>query len=161
MSRAALGALLAATLLAAGAHAMGRRPKKAPGGMDMEAAKNAQVVDVSPSEWRGTFSSEEKPSARIIESGAEWERLWRDSIRQEPPPVDFSKYLAAVVFLGSQPTGGYTIQFLEPLTDGRELMLRYRSKPPTGITFQAFTQPYAIRLYRKTELKVSLAEVKD
>lgn len=125
----------------------------------MEAAKNA-TADVTPNEWRGAFCGEAKPSARIIESGSEWDRLWQDSVKQPAPEVDFSKYVAAVVFLGSQPTGGYTIEFLGPLSDGVELVLRYRPRAPTGMVIQAFTQPYAIKLYRKTGLKVSLAESK-
>ena len=154
-----LAALLLATLTATG-FAMGRRtPKKTPEDKSMEAAKSA-AADVTPNEWRAAFCAEARPSARIIESGAEWDRLWQDSLKQPAPEVDFSKHVAAVVFLGSQPTGGYTVEFLEPLSDGVELLLRYRVRAPTGMVIQAFTQPYAIKLYKKTGLKVSLAEAK-
>lgn len=151
---------VAAALVATTVFAMGRQMKKGPGGTSMNGAKDA-AADVTPNEWRGGFCAEERPSARIIESGAEWDRLWRDSIKQKSPEVDFSKHLAAAVFLGAKPTGGYGVEYLDPLSDGKELVLRYRVRSPKGMVIQAFTQPYAVKLYRKTGLKVSLAEAKD
>ena len=157
-----LGAAVLAALIAATAMAMGRQMKAGPGGKGMESGKNLAAVDVTPNEWRGTFCAEERPSARIIESGAEWDRLWRDAIKQKTPEADFAKVVATAVFLGSKPTGGYGVAFLEPLSDGKEIVLRYRVRSPQGgMVIQAFTQPYAVKLYRKTGLKLSLAEVKD
>ncbi|MBI4347452.1 MAG: protease complex subunit PrcB family protein [Elusimicrobia bacterium] len=149
-----LWGLVLASALVATAVAMGRKtPKTSPGNEPMDA-----TADVTPSEWRGAYSAENAPSARIVESGAEWDRLWRDSLNQPAPPVNFSQYVAAAVFLGAQPTGGYGVEFLPPLSNAQELALRYRVVKPKGFVTQAFTQPYAIRLYKKTGQRVSLAE---
>ena len=153
----------AAALVAASmslALAMGRKtPKTQNGGGPMEATKNA-TADVVPNEWKGSHSAETAPSARLIESGAEWDTLWRDALNQKAPAVNFSKYFAAAVFLGAQPTGGYGVEFSEPLSNGQELLLRYRVNTPKGMVTQAFTQPYAIKLYKKGGLKASLSEEK-
>lgn len=145
--------------LGAAALAMGRRTPKTVSGGSMEATTNA-TADVTPNEWKGSHSAEAAPSARIIESGAEWDRLWRDAVSQQAPAVNFAKYFAAAVFLGAQPTGGWGVEFIEPLSNGEELVLRYRVRKPTGMVTQAFTQPYTIKLYKKVELKVSLSEEK-
>ncbi len=150
-----------AAVLSTLALAMGRKTPKTPtGGGAMEATKNA-AADVTPNEWKGSHSAETAPSARILESGAEWDRLWRDAIGQKAPAVNFSKYFAAAVFLGAQPTGGWGVEFLEPLSNGQELVLRYRVQKPKGMVTQAFTQPYSIKLYKKSGLKVSLSEDKS
>ncbi|MBI5200508.1 MAG: protease complex subunit PrcB family protein [Elusimicrobia bacterium] len=149
-----------AAVLAVPVLAMGRKtPKTQSGGGPMEATKNF-AADVTPNEWRGSHSAETGPSARIVESGAEWDRLWRDAVNQKAPAVNFNKYFAAAVFLGAQPTGGYGVEFIEPLSNGQELVLRYRILRPKGMVTQAFTQPYAIKLYKKGGLKASLSEDK-
>lgn len=116
--------------------------------------------DASPSEWRGQFGGEPEPSARVISAAPEWERLWRETLRGEPPPVDFGRHRAVAVFAGSRSTGGFSVEFLEPEVDGGEAVVRYRIRGPGPGQFvvQAFTRPYAIRLYRRTELRLSVAE---
>ena len=93
----------------------------------------------------------------------EWEKLWRTGMNHTPPAIDFTKHFAVAVFLGSRPTGGYSIDFLEPLADAQAVLIRYKVLAPSSKSFviQAFTQPYAIKLFNKTDQKVSLAEMKS
>ena len=159
MSKALCLALL---LACAGAlHAMGRKPpekKETP----MENASQL-IATETPNEWRGAFCAESRPSTRVITTLQEWEKLWRLGMNHTPPDIDFTKHFAVAVFLGSQPTGGYSVDFLEPLADARDVLIRYTVLAPSSKSFviQAFTQPYAIKLFNKTERKISLAEMKS
>ncbi|MBI4422411.1 MAG: protease complex subunit PrcB family protein [Elusimicrobia bacterium] len=161
--RVVAAACMASLLAALPVWAMGRRvPKDAKEGR-MERVHDAEASDVTPNEWRGAFCAQAQPSARIVESPAEWSDLWRAALNQPAPVVDFSRHFALAVFLGSKPTGGFGVEFLDPISDGRELLLRYRVREPApdGMVTQAFTQPYAVKLYRRTKLRVALAEAKD
>ena len=111
-------------------------------------------------QWNGSSSRGSNPSIHLVFKAADWNRLWKDSLAQEAPSVDFTHYFAAAVFLGLKKTGGYGVDFLEPETQKDRLILRYRVRAPAKnkMVTQAFTKPYAIRLYPSTPLKVSIIE---
>ena len=128
----------------------------------MKNAEELEAKDRSPREWSGAFCGMPEPSVHVVAGRKEWEQLWTAAFNSQPvPPVDFDRYFAIAVFLGSQPTGGYGVQFLEPLADAEKALIRYKVRKPGKGQFviQAFTQPYAVKLYRRTGLKVSASEV--
>ncbi|TPW19035.1 MAG: exported protein of unknown function [Elusimicrobia bacterium] len=157
-------ALLAVLLTPLPAHAMGRKPAETKkSGGPMEIASALAVTGIPASEWRGQFCGESAAGTRVVDRPADWEKLWRMTMNQTAPAVDFQKHFAVAVFAGSRPTGGYGAEFLEPLTDGRSVVIRYRLRAPSsrGFVIQAFTQPYAVKLYNKTPLPVAVDEIKD
>lgn len=93
--------------------------------------------------WEGQFCSIAAPSSRIVEDRRAWEALWREAFDREAPPADFAKDFAVAVFLGARPTGGWSVEFFE---DGGRVRWRERG-PGDSFAAQAFTQPYAIRLF--------------
>ncbi len=105
-----------------------------------------------PSFWKGGNSNSAE-TALLIESEEAWKSVWMERIGSEAPGVDFSKYTALVVFLGSRNTGGYGIEFLPPALEEGSVILGWREKKPApgGFVIQAFTQPYAVQLYRKSD----------
>jgi hypothetical protein len=135
-------------LAAQSACAMGRKP---PSGKE---------ASMDKMEWRGASCPIALPQTLVVRDAAGWDKLWKDVLNQDAPKVDFTKHLAAAVFLGVRNTGGYSVEFLEPVEDARGMTLRYRVHPPKGMAIQAFTQPYAIRLYPKTDLPVKLEELR-
>lgn len=151
--------------------AMGRRPpepENAPAPVDPKLRSKETHMnladpaarDITPSEWKGQFGGPASSAAALIETAEQWERLWREDMGREAPPVDFGRYFAAAVFLGSRNTGGYDVVFLEPQISPDSVRVFYRVRGPGKGQFviQAFTQPYAIKLYRKTGLKAALVE---
>ena len=126
----------------------------------MRIANELSVTGADPSEWKGLFCSENKPSVKKISLRQEWDALWRSSLNPPAPAVDFGEYFAAAVFLGAQTTGGYGVEFLDPMSDDASVRVRYKIRKPAPGAFviQSFTQPYAIKLYHKTPLDVSIAE---
>ncbi|MFC1678961.1 protease complex subunit PrcB family protein [Elusimicrobiota bacterium] len=141
---------------------MGRvPPEKKRGEKPMDDGANIMVTGVSPSVWSGGNCGVGKPESRVIEDGKSWAALWREEFATDAPDVDFSEHFAVAVFLGLRNTGGYSVEFLPPVAGDGEVRIGYRvsSPSPSGFVIQAFTQPYAIQLYRKTPLKVTVGEV--
>lgn len=105
------------------------------------------VKDATPSKWEGAHCSESSPGEHLIKDNAAWQALWKKSFGQEAPTVNFSKYIAAVVFVGTRNTGGYGVDFLPPREEDEAIILPYTLSTPSGFVIQAFTQPYGIQLY--------------
>ncbi|MBI4057548.1 MAG: protease complex subunit PrcB family protein [Elusimicrobia bacterium] len=141
---------------------MGKRPEQT-----KTQAENQKTMreETNPIEWpgeSGQFCNQEQASARIVENESQWRDLWYILQNQRvEPKIDFNKYFVAAVFLGSRPTGGYSIQFLEPKSEKDKTIVQYRVKAPGNGSFviQALTQPYAIRLIPKPNTKIELREV--
>ncbi len=102
-------------------------------------------------EWRGSNCGESGAKAELATTRAQWDDLWR-RIGQPPPKADLRRHVALAVFLGTRPTGGWSVEFLDPAPDGAHIVLRYRAKGPGPGDFvtQALTQPWAVRLYPKS-----------
>ena len=118
-------------------------------------------------EWQGTYSIQKTPLARLITSDSQWRDLWRGLLGEAvkaPVPVDFRDYVVAVVFLGERRTGGYGVEFPEPLITEKKMVILYRERRPAPGSFvtQALTQPYHIKAFKRLPgLEVSLAKVED
>ena len=50
--------------------------------------------------------------------------------------------------------GGFTVEFLEPVKKGGDLLVRYRLLEPTGMVTEAFTQPWSARAYPRPKGKI-------
>ena len=64
-----------------------------------------------------------------------------------PPIVDFATEIAVGVFLGTRPTGGYTVGVLSVTTDGAAgATVNFEERKPGSncITTQALTQPFIL-----------------
>jgi hypothetical protein len=145
MSRSLLALLACLPFVA---HAMGRKPAPEP---DTAPQKTQEPAMSAPSqtEWSGQHAGYAAPKDLIIADAETWARVWKEGMGRPAPAVDFSRYFAAAVFVGAQPTGGYSAT-LHPLkTEGDRLVVEYSiAKPGKGaFVIQAFTQPFAIRLY--------------
>ncbi|MBI4386237.1 MAG: protease complex subunit PrcB family protein [Elusimicrobia bacterium] len=128
----------------------------------MESPAELEALDAAVREWRGSSCAYSEPVARVVADASEWRRLWNDAFSAPAPEVDFSKYFAAAVFLGLRATGGYSVEFLPPAVERDAVVVRHRTRSPSPGSFviQALTQPYAIRLYRKTPSPVRISEVR-
>lgn len=109
------------------------------------------AVDAVPAEWRGSQCAITEPGARVIADPIAWAALWTSTFGAPAPVVDFAKHLAVAVFAGLKPTGGWSPEFLPPEAVNGAVVVPYRVKGPRAKAFviQAFTKPYAVRLYRR------------
>jgi hypothetical protein len=124
--------IVAAMLLAGAAHA--RKAEKA-------------------MEWKGQYGGPADAGAEVASDAAAWRRLWL-TLGQDAPALDLNKYSAVAVFAGEQPTGGYAVELLDPVRKGRDLIVRYRIKPPAGFTTQAIARPWKVRAVPRAKGKI-------
>ena len=106
-----------------------------------------------PMEWKGQYGGSIDAEEMVVTDTSGWTRLWL-MLGQDAPPLDFNKYFAVAVMAGERPTGGYTIEFLDPLPKGVDVTLRYRVNTPTGFTTQAIAQPWKVRAFIRVKGKV-------
>ncbi|MBI4061702.1 MAG: protease complex subunit PrcB family protein [Elusimicrobia bacterium] len=111
-------------------------------------------------DWKGQYGGPVDPGVVIATDAAIWTRLWR-TLGRKAPPLDFKKHFAVAVFAGERPTGGYAIEFLDPAPKGRDLVVRYRIKAPSGFATQAIAQPWGVRAFARARGKVSAAAVPE
>ena len=136
--------IIALTLCAAPARATASKPK---------AAKSAVKPAEKLMEWKGQGGGPTVPGAETALDAKAWDGLWR-RLGQDAPALDFKRFAAVAVFAGEKPTGGFTVEFLEPVKKGDDLLVRYRLLEPTGMATQAFTQPWAVRAYPRPKGKI-------
>ena len=106
-----------------------------------------------PMEWKGQYGGHIDAGTEVASDESAWTRLWLQ-LGQDAPPLDFKRYFAVAVFAGERPTGGWTIEFLEPAPKGMDVTVRYRINEPTGFATQAITQPWKVRAFPRVKGKV-------
>ena len=74
-----------------------------------------------------------------------------------PPPVDFSSEIVVAVFLGSRPTGGYSVRIADIVRegDGIRVTAEETQPGPNCVVSQAFTQPFVLVAVTKVPGAVS------
>ena len=94
---------------------------------------------------RGGQSNIETAREVVVRTAAEWTALWKQHAPgRKPPAVDFKRAMVVGVFLGSRPTGGYTVDIAAIEPKGSELVVTYREgRPdPNDMVTQVLTSPY-------------------
>jgi hypothetical protein len=110
-------------------------------GLWLQGGSEIRVVE------RGDFSNVEEPRQVAVQSAADWAALWRRHAPDRPQPtVDFSRETVIAVFLGSRPTGGFSVEVAATRVEGGALIVSYRvtSPPRDAITTAVLTFPFAI-----------------
>jgi len=94
---------------------------------------------------RGSQSNIDSPSKVVVRFAAEWTKLWKTHNFDKPEPrVDFDKEMVVGVFMGSRPTGGYTVEIVSLADKDGTLVVSYRETSPRPGTMaaQVLTFPY-------------------
>ena len=96
---------------------------------------------------KGMDSQVDKSQQVAARSAEEWAKLWNLHAGERPrPPVDFAREMVVGVFLGSRPTGGFSIDVVGAREEGGALVVQYRETrpPPRSVAAQILTSPYHI-----------------
>ena len=109
-------------------------------------------------EWKGQYGGPIDAGTEVAADASAWTRLWL-MLGQDAPALDFTQYFAVAVFAGERPTGGYTVEFLDPVPKGMDLAVRYRIKRPAGFSTQAIAQPWKVRAFARVKGKVFVVPV--
>ena len=94
---------------------------------------------------RGDLSGIEERREISIRTAAEWTALWKQhSPGQKPPAIDFAHSMVVGVFLGSRPSGGFTIDVTAVQREDADVVVIYReNKPdPKMMVTQMITSPF-------------------
>ena len=93
----------------------------------------------------GTQSQIEEAREVTIRTAAEWEALWKEHAPPSArlPRVDFSKDMVVGVFLGTRPTGGYSVDIVSVESTAGETVVTYRETQPARdlMVIQALSSP--------------------
>ena len=106
-----------------------------------------------PMEWKGQYGGPIDAGTEVATDESSWTRLWLQ-LGQDAPALDFKKYFAVAVFAGERPTGGYTVEFLDPVPKGADVTVYFRVKDPAGFSTQAVAQPWKVRAFERVKGKV-------
>jgi len=111
-------------------------------------------------DWNGANCSISDGRTVVVRNRKDWDRLWRDAFGRPSPEASFEGRFAVAVFLGSRSTGGYGVEFRAPFREEGRTVVPYRVASPGKGSFaiQAFTQPYAIRMFDGDPGEVAVRE---
>jgi hypothetical protein len=93
---------------------------------------------------RGSDSHIEAARNVTVLTAAQWSALWKEHAPGTPAPrVDFTREMVVGVFLGSRPTGGYSVTIAAVEAKGADLIVTYRVAEPSrdAMVTQALTSP--------------------
>jgi hypothetical protein len=96
---------------------------------------------------RGAQSNIDSARQAVARTPEEWAALWNAHNSDKPAPqVDFDREMVVAVFMGSRPTGGYSVQIVSAQEQNGGLVISYHeaSPRPGAITTQVLTFPYHI-----------------
>lgn len=113
-------------------------------------------------EWRGQYHGEQEAGAEVVTNAAQWARLWR-RLNQHAPPLDFTRSCAVVAFAGQRPTGGFTLEFLDAVPQGEDLLVRWRVRPPAPNAFvtQALARPWKVQVFPRPKGGIRVERAKE
>ena len=88
-----------------------------------------------------------------VATAAEWNALWTLHRGGAAPTVDFTKHLVAGVFLGTRPTGGYSVEIVAARRDATGIVIEYyeRTPAPDVLVTQALTSPFHLVTLERVE----------
>lgn len=111
-------------------------------------------------QWSGQYSAQEAAKRVVIRDSAAWKQLWRAiHARIEPmpevPEVDFHKHMVIGVFLGTKPTGGYSVSITGIVRNAKTVVsVRERAPAPGDMVTMALTAPYHVVVVPRSEKPV-------
>ena len=103
---------------------------------------------------RGQNSAIEESREVVIRSAKEWTTLWKQvGTGRALPKVDFARSMVVGVFLGTRPTGGYTVEITGVQAEGKYLVVSYQERKPgpDELAAQVITSPYDLALVDRHE----------
>jgi hypothetical protein len=107
-------------------------------------------------EWEGHESELVDPFVGVVTGEEEWNDLWKRAFGKKAPPVDFSEFGVACVFLGHYPGWYYSIHIEEPIKEENtivipfgivDLIVELRMAP--GLTPQGNRGQYSMKIVSK------------
>jgi hypothetical protein len=115
---------------------------------------------------RDTQSSWPAAKTLLITDAEEFQKMWREIYRArfprpDIPDVDFSKEMIIAVFMGQQPTSGYSVEIVEvtEYADKIEVQIVKHRPAPDDVVTEATTSPFCLARVEKIDKPARFMEV--
>ena len=95
---------------------------------------------------RADVAGIERPRTVVIRTANDWKMLTNQRAGAPSPPVDFTRTTVIGVFLGTRPTGGFSVEITGIDKQGNELTVTWRERKPgrDDMVTQILTSPYQL-----------------
>jgi hypothetical protein len=106
---------------------------------------------------RGMQSNIDSTRQAVAHTEAEFAAIWKAHNYDKPAPaVDFAREMVVAVFMGSRPTGGFSVEIVSATERDGQIVVSYRERMPSSdaITAQVLTSPYHIAAIGKSDKPV-------
>jgi hypothetical protein len=111
---------------------------------------------------KGTQSNVDSARQAVAKTAADFATLWKThNYDKAVPAVDFSREIVVAVFMGSRPTGGFSVEITSVTESGGDVVVGYRERAPAAdvVTAQVLTSPFHIVAIPKTEGRITFKKV--
>ncbi len=128
-----------------------------------EKAKTVPIVE----QWSGAYSAQDAASRVVVRDTEGWKQLWqamhgRRSPMPEVPQVDFRKHMAIGVFMGTKPSGGYSVSITRVVQNEKTAVsVREQSPRPGDMVTMALTAPYHVVVVPRSEEPIEFVDDRD
>ena len=111
-------------------------------------------------QWSGHYSAQDAAERVVVRDTEDWKRLWRAvhgrrSPMPDAPEVDFREHMVIGVFMGTRPSGGYSISMTGIVQNEKiTVTVREQSPDPDDMVTMALTSPYHVAVVPRSEKPV-------
>jgi hypothetical protein len=129
------------------------------GGTQPPAEKTTEMKTVA----KGLHSAVDDGRQITARTQDEWTKVWRLHDFEGPAPkVDFAREMVVGVFMGSRPTGGFSVEIVGTRQEGGTLIVQYRESTPGpgSMTAQVLTSPFHLVSVPRIDGDVKFENVK-
>lgn len=105
--------------------------------------------------WKASSSLQKAQRLEVVDNVEKWKKLWRETLNQEAPKVDFKQYNVACVFLGDSVGWLYEIHIDKGIVENTMFVINYSLQPmimELKGPYQAQGQ-YKMQVFAKQPLK--------
>lgn len=123
---------------------------------------SAKKKTEKPMEWKGQQNGSMTVEHEVVTDEKAWERLWL-RLGKDAPELDFKKFVAVVVFAGERPTGGFSVDFMDPAPvkdGGIKVLYKIKEPAPDSFVTQAFALPWKVRAFPRPRGAVTVEAAK-
>ncbi len=111
-------------------------------------------------QWTGWNATQSKPRREVVRDAASWNALWRVMFGNnvpipDVPEIDFQKHMVIGVFMGTRPSGGYSVKLARIVENDKiKVFVRQQSPGPDDMVTMALTSPFHVVVVPRSEKPV-------
>lgn len=118
-----------------------------------------EAVTISQ-QWTGWNSAQSTPRREVVRDAESWDSLWKTMFGKnvplpDVPEIDFQKHMVIGAFLGTRPSGGYSVSIARIVENDKiQVFVRQQSPGPGDMVTMALTSPFHVVVIPRSEKPV-------